>query len=850
MILDWLVRDFKGLFARDSRARVALWFDAKAEFRGILPEVERQFAEEGIILLAFDKEQHHGALWLKWATEVGPGAEKKVVIWLPYPQKALVSGTDDGTHLDCLLEYTYEGLVWLIESKPPTLFRFLRAHGVPLPTKRAEQDSLWRGGPESPLAKYVRTYLTRDEAFWTSRPLTLTLIQESIVGNVEERLLQLLADPQREWDALQQMGIAEEFRAQVETRYAETQKLAADPQDWARAFVASLVLLEILESTGGPEDFPFASKLPSPPRREALRELLRRWMSHRDHLETYRRWALELERTIDLVAWARTKEGHPQALRSLVKDRWDRFLEGLRGQGASEEALQRYLQAHKASILQEAKGFWASGTKDLAGWALAAGLAELVERILTTVEEASQMKTPAKIVEAYASKWHQIDLAHWHLLAAAWRAEEMELLASIADRFYVKYLDAVSRAFYDAFRDEKRWPPEGCKPIAELTKELYNPPETRRAILVVDALRFDLAAALCERLGEGTLEAYLANVPSETYVGMTSLLPTPDARLEVAEGKPKLLSQAAGGDLSYRAYRWKLLEAAGAACLGQDRKGALRDEIRHLRELSEPPKEPPQLLVLFDRDVDELGHSTGYELIRHFEELLGELERAIRKLRAWGYAEVHVVTDHGFVLLRSDANIQPIEVDKSMFEVLTARSGLLRAGERATTATVPFPLDPSWSVALPPGLRSFSAPGRYFHGGATLQEVVIPHLCFTAPKSRQRMRVHVQLPQVKIATLTVKVELIPERPASVGLFDEEPESTRVRVFLGSPEAPRSNEKTIEIDAQMTEIIPVTLFLHREPPTPEGTQIPLHVTDVATGEAYATGLFVRAARDLE
>ena len=33
--------------------------------------------------------------------------------------------------------------------------------------------------------------------------------------------------------------------------------------------------------------------------------------------------------------------------------------------------------------------------------------------------------------------------------------------------------------------------------------------------LVVDALRFDLAAELHKRLGEGTLEAYVAGVPSE-----------------------------------------------------------------------------------------------------------------------------------------------------------------------------------------------------------------------------------------------------------------------------------------------------------------------------------------------
>lgn len=133
-------------------------------------------------------------------------------------------------------------------------------------------------------------------------------------------------------------------------------------------------------------------------------------------------------------------------------------------------------------------------------------------------------------MEAYAQDWHRIDLAQWRLLGGARQAEEMELLAAIASRFHAQCLDATGRAFYDSFRDQGVWPPPGCKSIAEVAARLYEEPPVRRAILVVDALRFDLAAALCEWLGEGTLEAYVANVPSETYVGMTSLLPRTDVR--------------------------------------------------------------------------------------------------------------------------------------------------------------------------------------------------------------------------------------------------------------------------------------------------------------------------------
>jgi hypothetical protein len=250
--------------------------------------------------------------------------------------------------------------------------------------------------------------------------------------------------------------------------------------------------------------------------------------------------------------------------------------------------------------------------------------------------------------------------------------------------------------------------------------------------------------------------------------------------------------------------------------------------------------------VLFERGVDELGHGAGHEVLRHFEELLADLERAIRKLRSWGYAEVHVVTDHGFILLHSSANIQPMHLDKDRFALFGARAGLLKPGEQVATAMVPFPLDPSWSVALPPGLRSFASPGRFFHGGATLQEVVIPHLHLVSATSRARLQARALVPQVDIVTLSVKVELAPDYPATADLFEED---IRVRVFLGTSEAPRSSEKIIDIGTHRTQTIPVTLFLHREPPISKGTEIPVQVIDCDTGQSYATGLFVRAARDL-
>ena len=849
MILDWLLKDLIDLFARDSRASVALWFDGHAEFSHLLPAIEKSLAEQGLCLLAYQPELHHGALWLKWAVEMGPGRGKKAILWLPFDRGDLTSALWEIEPLDPLLEYHFSGLTWLIDGRQPTLFAFLRKHGVPLPSSRAAQDALWRGGSESLLAKYVKVNLDRDESFWKSKALTAAAIEESIVGDVMERLLRFLADPAHEWEMLRQQGIADEFCSQVAAQYGETTSLPDDPEGWAAAFVRSLIAQEIYEATGSPADFPLISELPKPKHRAAARKFLAHWQRDRDHLETYRMWARRIDAKIDLRAWAEHKPGAAHALHSLAAERWKKFLQQLKQVEQSESELRSYLLEKREIAEEEVKGFWSSGTGDLPGWGLTLELIHLVERVEKALGMLNPSLTPSDLVGAYIKDWHQIDLAHWRLLAAARRADEMEVLAAAADRFYTKYLDAVGQAFYNTFRDAAQWPPNGCQSVSELASVLFSSSAARKAILVVDALRFDLAAALQANLGEGELTGYVANVPSETWVGMTSLLPVPDAHLEIKGGKPVLMSQAAGGDLNYRSYRWKLLEVAGANHLGTDSKGNRKDEIHHLQELAEKPASLPQRLVLFDRGVDELGHGAKYEVILHFEELIATLGRAIRKLKSWGYSEIHLVTDHGFVLLNANANIQPLELSKSQLVLSASRWGITDAGQKLPIASVPFPLDPNWQVALPPGLRSFAEPGRFFHGGATLQEVVIPHLKFISMTAPRRMSVIVELPKTEIFTLAVKIELTPETPAPKDLFDTQVEGLKLRIFLGAPEAPRSNEKIIEIQPGSVDPISITLFLNREPTIAAGAEIPLQVLDQDTQYNFAHGMSIRAGRDL-
>jgi hypothetical protein len=80
-----------------------------------------------------------------------------VVICFPCRKEDLVEGVLDGNRLDCLLEYSFSGLVRLIDGKPPTLFSFLKKHGAPGLSKTVEFGSGTSWPPSTMLEVFEAT---------------------------------------------------------------------------------------------------------------------------------------------------------------------------------------------------------------------------------------------------------------------------------------------------------------------------------------------------------------------------------------------------------------------------------------------------------------------------------------------------------------------------------------------------------------------------------------------------------------------------------------------------------------------------------------------------------------------
>jgi hypothetical protein len=166
-----------------------------------------------------------------------------------------------------------------------------------------------------------------------------------------------------------------------------------------------------------------------------------------------------------------------------------------------------------------------------------------------------------------------------------------------------------------------------------------------------------------------------------------------------------------------------------------------------------------RLAFVFGDELDKGGHDDQLE-ITGADDHLERYARAVRLLRAAGYGTVAVVTDHGF-----------FHWDPAEDEVIPKPEGaVLWASRRAIaghhlkhpTALSLKATAGDCECLVPRSVNAFKTYGGlgYFHGGATLQELVTPVVVARWPKKAQKIGV-VLKPLGPIVRLTPTIEVAP-----------------------------------------------------------------------------------------
>lgn len=839
-------------FSHEKRARVCVWFDPQEEFRRLLPVFHAHLAKsvpQAVYLLAYDPKAKHGQIWLKhqvWLLgQANPDA--KFVLYLPLPEERWSSPDKRGKHhLELLAEFKITGTDWKIGGKRPSLFSFLKAAGAALPADQPEQRKLTDGGADSLLAKYAAKFANKGALFW-EESLTAELAQNRMVGDVDQQLLDLAVDPEGEWAKLREKGILDEFLGAVAERLGAGPK-TDNPVLWVKSLVERLALAEAFVGYREPADFPFADRLPPGRDREAHVKLLRRWLRDANCRPAWDRWIAEVEQHINLTAWATGKEGAAYGFPHLVSLRWQGAIKDFVTAAAMEEGFSEYV-AESAPGLREEADFTRASNSLTCDWDHLLGVTEFIaacQNLRALVPEANSASECVRLFTDFAER---IDGRQLQLKAQA-AEQELADIARLLDRAYAATSGALNQRFFEFYTASDTLDVPGFPFVTTHLDVHLWAGSGRRAVVIVDALRYDVAHHLKAQLSGNkvTIEPLRAMLPTRTPIGMSALLPAKFTPTSLRTTGGELHPIHADKDLSVRENRLALLKEFGA-----DTRDIAEVEIAR-----KPGKLPTLLLVYGHEEVDSIGHSSGEALIRHVQKEVERLARVVRKLHQWGYAEVHVVTDHGFVLLEEEHLPPEVPFKKEWGSVTKERFAIIPAGVDLPVKSKPFAWDASVRVALPPGLAYFNNEKSFGHGGAALQEMVIPHLISRQQSKQQRIGVEILIggAGINLNSAAVKVVL---RPISVGEGGEMsvlvalPRKLLVNVLHASGQPmvsvlPRGEPKNVVL--QPTGEVPVTLFFDSKFRFKEGDALRLDIRDADTGEQFPgpEGITLHVARD--
>ena len=713
-----------------------------------------------------------------------------------------------------------------------SLLQALREYGVDV--SRDHEDEL-----VGLLPAHAREWFDKPKDTW--KELTPGNAKGTLVD--DHRMLQALAGPPREFDSLREEARFDIFarRCIEDFGWPDPKELGEEP--WRIATTARLLCTEAAE--GSPREQPREPEkiiAPGLPRTHSLR-LLKQWQHDIRYIASFEQLVRQAEATIGLSYWARNLTSMPrswssraveEALFLQTTDRLDRLEEV----DVLADELGRDVQTYK----DRESRFWGRDASNPVGWRYLVEMAGAASLIVENRAVEENWKTVTDAIDWYSSRGWQLDQAGEQLFKeSADLPPQLHRIRARLRRGYLRTMDRVGRTFSELLAKRKgdvfELPTAGEIALAELPRD--NVPT---ALVFLDACRLDLGWRLAQSLNQGeptqraTVFTAVAPIPSITPLGMSFALPVKRDKLHVrlADDAKSFHVSIDGfdGDLRWAEQRRKWLKQ------NLDVKDSL--EIVEVLD-GETLKKPGRGRRLIAVHGDEFDSHDGQLKITGADEHLRRYVQAIRKLRDAGYSRVIVLSDHGFFHWQPDDHeiVDDLPTGKVLWKHRRAMVGHGLSHPSAVHMQIP---QSDLEVVLPRSTSAFRTYGAlgFFHGGATLQEMIIPVVVATWPTRARKVKVVLK----PVGLITSEAPRVQVQAAATGqLFNADVNllSRRVLVKVKDPALGKLVFRHSEPIIIEPEGASVTVQLQMVEPKPQlayGTPLQVEVLDADDEEILA------------
>ncbi len=347
-------------------------------------------------------------------------------------------------------------------------------------------------------------------------------------------------------------------------------------------------------------------------------------------------------------------------------------------------------------------------------------------------------------LDKYQSHWYKLDYHYRKFIYHSTKAKQPNLLNSIYEEienhYLNKYLFPLSTAWSAQIKQIKQYRSISTPLQSSFWQRQIVPYlETGKKIFVIisDALRYEIASELLSLIRqedryEADLCATLGMLPSYTQLGMAALLPHKTIGIAEDESGNVLID---GMSSMGSENRTKILHKY------TDGKALLLKADEALSKTSEESKKlyrDYDVIYILQNRIDAMGDDRESEtkVFEAVETAQGEIIEIMRKLTSGNANNIIITSDHGFLYQHRQLEESDFvsEADISGNVLYRDRRFILGKELNTKSALMHFrseqlACEGNMEVLLPLAnqrLRLKGSGSRYVHGGASLQEIVVP----------------------------------------------------------------------------------------------------------------------------
>lgn len=482
----------------------------------------------------------------------------------------------------------------------------------------------------------------------------------------------------------------------------------------------------------------------------------RRWKNNRNAEEAFAKLSAEYAEALNIAQDLAKRD-----FRTLIElDYFEEVDRAIIRALVREVASQTVAQADVLNwIRQRRQSHWYGSYRDLYE---AIGFAAEFQQAMAQVTLG--MSSLVEGVERYAKSWFRIDQLYrkfiWRMQGSGQATLMRELFEQVENHYVNSYLLRLNDAWQRHVDAAESW----SAPPVPAQRSFYREhvSEFRRrdqkiCVIISDALRYEVAEELLGRIRsldryEAGIEPMFGSLPSYTQLGMASLLPNGDLQIADNDSGMVLVNGQSSQGLENRR---KILATGRAgdratAVKTEDLMGMDKDQARALVR-------DHDVVYIYHNLIDAIGDKQVSEdrVFEAAEDTIEEIVRVVKKLNGANANNLIVTSDHGFIyqhrpIEESDFSSAQAEGDSILFRDRRFILGHGLKDNRGLRRFTPEQanLEGSVETLIPKSINRLRRQGsgsRFVHGGATLQEIVVPVVKINKKRQSDTSAVEVEI---------------------------------------------------------------------------------------------------------